>query len=390
MIMFKLIENEIIKIIQRRKSLVTVIAFALLVGVIGFGTYKEIQRSREWSSPAKQIEQQKRNIASLKESKGLSDDDPEIKMRQAKINELEKIQRGEKKFDWKEELTEQNKSLKESLASSKDKEQVKLQIQSNEYLLEHNITPQWYDYKNGGTRFLMILFNILGLMFLAIGIILFGADMVSGEFTPPTAKFLLTQPVSRGKILFSKLAALFITTVMLIIPIELIAFLIMGALFGFGNMNYPVIVGSKYVYDMTQILPMGEKAMIMTAGSGHIITMGQYIIRLFLMQILFILVAVTFTIFISTVIKSSMISMSTGIVSVIAALVLQEIPTTRKLSQYIFTNFGRIDTVLDGSIAIMFNNPSLTLNFVLILFAIWTIVTYAIAHFCFTKNDILI
>lgn len=392
MIIFKLIQNEMIKILKRRKSLVTVIGFILLIAAIGFGTYKQMQNSKEWSSPAKQIEQEKQNIDYLKNSEGVAVDDPQIKVAEARIAELKKIQSGEKKFDWREELTAENETLKQNLKATgvKDKERIKLEIQSNEYLLNHNITPERYNFKSVGIQFLMALFNILGAMFLVIGVILFGADMVSGEFTPPTAKFLLTQPVSRGKILFSKFVALLITTIMLIIPIELIAFFIMGALFGFGDMSYPVIVGGRYVYDMTQAAQMGQRPIVMAAGSAHIITMLQYITRLFLMQIFFILVAVTFTLFISTIIKNSMVSMSVGIVSVIASLVLQQIPYTKKATQYIFTTYGDVGTILDGSIAARFNNPNITSSFIVIVFVAWTILSYFIAHVFFTKRDMLI
>jgi ABC-2 type transport system permease protein len=392
MIMFKLIQNEMIKILKRRKSLVTVIGFILLIAAIGVGTYKDMQNSKKWSSPAKQIEQEKENIDYLKNYQGVKADDPQIKVAQARIDELKKIQSGEKKFHWKEELTEENKILEQSMNENgtQDKEKIKLDIQSNEYLIQHNITPEKYNFRSVGNQFLLALFNISGAMFLIIGIILFGADMVSGEFTPPTAKFLLTLPVSRGKILFSKFAALLITTIMLIIPIELIAFLIMGALFGFGDMNYPVIVGGRYIYDMTQAAQMGQRPIIMAAGSAHIITMSQYIMKLFMMQIFFMLVAVTFTLLISTVIKNSMVSMSIGIVSVIASLVLQQIPYTKKLTEYIFTTYGDAGTILDGSIAARFNNPNITSSFIAIVFIVWIIASYLIAHIFFTKKDMLI
>lgn len=388
MIILKLIQNEIIKILQRRKSLITVIAFVLLVGAFGFATYKDVKHAREWSTPAKQIEQEKQNLEYLKGSKDEENTEAQIKASEAKIKELENIQNGEIKFDWREETSNENKVLKESLNQSKNNEEIKLQIEQNEYLIKHNITPQKYNYNMGGTKFLMILFEILGAMFLVVGIILFGADIVSGEFTPPTAKFLMIQPVSRGKILFSKFAALFITSVLLIIPIELIAFLIMGLLLGFGDMNYPVIVGGKYVFDAAKTV-MGEKTMVMAAGSAHIITMGEYIIRLLLMQILFILTAAAFTIFMSTVIRNSMVSMSVGIISVIAVQILQQIPYTKKITEYIFTTYGNFSRVFDGSIATGFNNPGLTFNFVMIIFIAWIIISYAVSHILFVKRDMI-
>ena len=69
MITLTLIKNEIIKILARKKSLVTTVAFILLIAVLGFGMYKESANSKKYNSPAYKIEQEKSRIEYLKNSK---------------------------------------------------------------------------------------------------------------------------------------------------------------------------------------------------------------------------------------------------------------------------------------------------------------------------------
>ncbi|MDZ5001644.1 ABC transporter permease subunit, partial [Clostridium perfringens] len=92
----------------------------------------------------------------------------------------------------------------------------KQQLDDLKYLKANNIKPlQGWEYQ--AFNFLKILNNFFGLGVLIAGIAVFMSDIVSGECTPATLKFLLVQPVKRGKILFSKFIVSVITVLSLIL-----------------------------------------------------------------------------------------------------------------------------------------------------------------------------
>lgn len=397
---FTLIKNEMIKLIQRRKTLVIIGLFILLVGFMGFASYKNAENMKEWSKPERRIQNEQENIAYLNEMKkdiNIPEDekrhlDEEIKQANLRIEKIKKEQSGQKS-DWrvalKEEVKQTEKQLGDSKINSAEKERVKVELMTKRYLLDKNIEPEYNSYDVTATRFIRDLFNILGAIFLAVGVIIFGSDMVSGEYTPPTMKFLLTQPVSRGKVLLSKFIALVLSSTIIIVLIEIIAFLIMGLIFSFGNMDYPVTVGSRFVYD-NAASEMGEKTLKLIAGSTTIIPMWKYLIQMFGLQILFIIASSAFAFLLSTVVKSSMVSMAVSIVLIIAFTMFQSIPYINKYVHYIFSTFGDPSSVLNGNIAQRFSNPDITLGFTIGVFIIWSVVSYVISHVVFTKRDILI
>jgi len=296
--------------------------------------------------------------------------------------------------DWKENLTTdiQNieKNLQSTTLSARMKEQNSKQLTIDNYLLDNNIKPM-ANYAFNGVNYLQTLFKTLGVIFLAVGVAIFLSDMVSGEYTPPTAKFLLIQPISRAKILFSKYITSVISAIILICGIELIAFLVMGVFTGFGNMSYPVLVGERFQYDLSYVNQSGGHDLISIAGTAHMIPMYKYLIEAFLLQILYIIACTTFVFMISTVSKSSMISMSVGIATIIAISAVQNVATiTKELTSYIFIIYGDVNAALSGGAAMSLGLTYPTTSFIILILIIWTSVSYLIAHVVFVKRDVLI
>ncbi|MFU0825054.1 ABC transporter permease subunit [Clostridium sp.] len=399
--MITLIRNEIIKLMQRRKTLVVTGLFILLVGFMAFASYKNAESMNEWNKPERRIQNEQENIAHLNKMKNdtsIPEEeklhfDEEIKQANLRIEEIKKEQSSGKK-DWrvtlKEEIKQVEGQINNTQINNEEKERLNIDLMTKKYLLDKDIEPEYNSYDVTATKFIRDLFNILGVIFLAVGITIFSSDMVSGEYTPPTMKFLLTQPVSRGKVLLSKFIALTLSSSIIIVLIEIIAFLVVGFIFSFGNMDYPVAVGSRFVYDNAIASGMGQKVLKMVAGSTTIIPMWKYLIQMFLLQILFIIASAAFAFLLSTIVKSSMVSMAINIVLIIAFTMFQSIPYVSKYVHYIFSTFGDPSMVLSGRIATQFNNPNITIGFTIGVLVIWTIVSYVISHVVFTKKDILI
>jgi ABC-2 type transport system permease protein len=416
--MFTLIGNEMKKLFSRKKTWVVVIGFILLLGLLTFAMYKEEQNSKKYSSPEFKIKnmqesitfenKQKEELQKKKDNAATTADDKKdierelakletnIKNMEESIKEL-KSSSGKDTF-WKTELKQQIEST-EKMINNKDeesmpeeyKEKEKLNLTQMKYFLENDIKPV-KGYELLGFNFANNIVEFLGMIFLAMGIAIFISDMVSGECTPPTMKFLITQPVSRGKVLLSKFIAAVVSSVLLIVSIELIYFLIVGLVFGFGNSNYPVMVGTRFQFDMASVNQQGVHPLKAIAGSTYIIPMWKFTIQIFLMQILFIITCASFIFLISTLFKSSMVSMGVGsIIMIILFVIVNQIKQLGKIVPYLFTTYGNVVGVLKGEeLALRFQNPALTPSISIPVMIIWAVACYIIAHFVFTKKDILI
>jgi len=399
--MITLIKNEIIKLMQRRKTLVVTVMFILLVGFMGFASYKNAENMKKWNQPETRIQNEQASIEhfnTLKKDTSIPEAekkqfDEMIKEANLRIEEIKKEQVGIKP-DWRVTLKREVKSLEEQANNSQigtqEKERINTDLMLKKELLAKDIEPEYNSYDVTATKYIRDLFSILGAIFLVVGVIIFSSDMVSGEYTPATMKFLLTQPVSRGKVLLSKFIALVLSATIIIVLIELISFLIMGMIFSFGNMEYPIAVGTRFVYDNSVPIEMGRKAMTVVEGSTMIIPMWKYLIQMFLLQVLFIVASASFAFLLSTVVKSSMVSIAISVVTIIVFTIFQNIPYVRDYAHFIFTTFGDASTILSGNMALSFNNPSVTTVFAVGVMVVWSVVSYLISHMVFIKRDILI
>lgn len=399
--MFTLIKNEIIKLMQRRKSIIVMGLFIVFIAFLGFASYKDAENTREWNKPENRIRNEESNIEyfnTVINKPDVSEDEKkyyekEIEQSKLRIEQIKKEQTGEK-ADWRVVLKEDIKMLEAQINSkeipSEEKERLNIDLMTKQYLLDKDIEPAYNSFDVKATRFMNDLFSILGVIFLAVGVIIFSSDMVSGEYTPPTMKFLLTQPVSRGKVLLSKFIALVLSATIIIMVIEAVAFLVMGIIFEFGSMDYPMAVGTRFVYDNMVNPNMGQKVLKMVAGSTVIIPMWKYLIQMFLLQALFIIASASFAFLLSTVVKSSMISMAVSEVLIIIFTIFPNIPYVKDYVHYIFSTFGDPGMILGGNIARMANNPNVTTLFAIGILIAWTVVSYVVSHVVFTKRDILI
>jgi ABC-2 type transport system permease protein len=399
---FILISNEVKKLMRRKKTIIIFAAFVLLTVAIGYGSYKENLNRKQWDSPEYRQQNLEDSIKYRKqdlENSNTSEEDKkygkqEIANMEEELSRI-KLELSGKPVDWKISLKEQIDNTEKTLndksivLDTNQKDRMKLELQQNQYLYDNNIKPE-----NGSTldafSFIKILFMVLGTIFIAVGVMVFTGDIVSGEFTPPTMKILLTQPVSRAKVLASKFIAVAGVAIILILAVEILAFLIMGLIFGFGNPNYPIITGTLYKLDLTQSV-YGGHPLVAVAGSSYIISTGAFVLKMFALQTLFIITCVSFGFMLSSIVKSSMVSVSLSIVTVVAfTILLQMMPALKKFAQYIFTTYGTVGQVLTGEVVMSYNNPHVTTSFGIGTLIVTSIVCYLISHIVFTKKDILI
>lgn len=413
--MIVLIFNELKKLLTRKKTWVVVVGLILLIGVMVYDSYNSDKNYKFNNSLQGKLQIAKSNLEGLeKHEKDIDingrlaengkekfklDIQKQKEQLQQQIKSLEESIASGKELDWKEELklninnTEKEIEMYKSQVNEVDKSIIEsrtLELNKMKYLLDNNIKPI-EEIEFNSYNFILRVISNLGSIFLAIGIMVFASDMVSGESTPPTLKFLLIQPVSRGKVLLSKFIAVTITSITLIISVELLYFLLVGLFKSFGDGNYPVISGVRWMFDNTVVLNDGTHPLVMVENSSQIITIKQHLIQALGLQVLAIAACCAVAFLISTVFKSSMTSMATSVVLIIGVNIIIAIaPFVRKKLQYIFLVYCQPTRILSGDLARGVMNPYITSEMGIGVLIVTILVCYLISHIIFIKKDILI
>ena len=169
---------------------------------------------------------------------------------------------------------------------------------------------------------------------------------------------------------------------------ELLGFTFVNLTSKISGSSYPVTIGTLY---NKVINADGIGELVKVAGSGHMGTNLELFIKAMLFQGLFIITACAVVFLISTLIKSSMITMAISVVvTVFLTISCQLISSLRNIAHLIFVNYGNAISIFTGNGALSFNNADLTVRNGIIVMIVTIIISYTIAHFNFKNKDILI
>lgn len=344
--MWNLVKNELIKLKCRNKLLISFLVIAILFSLISIGLSMAFV---------------KLNKAETKKSTNWRADV------QAEITELESGN------------TKDNDTL-ESLMPASDSNQQK--IQEDKYLLNHNIAPN--DTKHQlPLDILKVIFSST-FLFMIIIIAILTSDIVSGEYTPPTMKVLLSRPVSRAKVLLSKFIAALISSSSIIIIIELLCFFVLCIVFGFPNPKYPMAMGTRY----TTSTLLGQKIATVVSSSTYLIPLWLYLVFVFLMQLLFIVSCVAVFLMLSTLFKTGATSMTLSIIGTLILSIIVNIPYIKLSAPFLFLTYSNPFSY--NLLGAQYSTSLTTIPMAIMILIAWTVGSYAIAHLVFTKHDILI
>ena len=407
--MLTLIKNEFIKIFKRSKTWIVFGLFIAFIGITAFGTWMNDKNMREWISPEYQIKQAEEQLvyirSDIKRAEADGDEDWIQSSKQIEDNLLKQIEdnkevikNGVSEDAWKKELDETIdniekviKNYEENGINEWNKEvytQYKQNLEDYKYLRDNNIKPiQEWEYTQ--FAFLKNLCNFFGLGLLIAGIAVFMSDIVSGECTPATLKFLLIQPVKRGKILFSKFIVSILTVLSLIIIPQLAGMVIVNSTSNIQASDYPVRIEQKYEKSFDQ--DSQEIIMKQIPDTSKVVSNTEFTLISIGYEALFIITACSVVFMISAIFKSSMISMAVSVIlTIFLTIGTQAINTLKEYSHLLFTTYADATSVINSNLPIMYQNPKLTIVNGIICMIITSILAYIIAHINFTKKDILI
>lgn len=399
-----LIKNEFIKLFSKKKTYIILFLFIALSGV--FVAVNEVSENNylKYNSPKyristmeENIKYQKEYIDSIQNDETLSKEDKAKEIASAKeslsfmeltLAELKKSMINESEIDWKKDAQAQLDALNEEYKTANEKNKAYLQkdIDRLQIHIDHNI-PLDEANLNKGFNYLLLNIVIVASGFLAFGLILFNADSVSTEYNPGTLKFLLIQPVTRVKVLLSKYIVMIISSLILIIITQLLFCLGVGVIKGFGSLNRPILAGYQYEF----VVEFGRKVLKEIPNSARYIPLSEFLLKAFLLEGTFIIVMVSFIFMISTISKSSVIAMTITIGALLGTNIIYMLSTTyRSLSPYIFFHFTNIEAIITGTIVQETRALQFTINNVIIVSIISSIVFILVALGIFKKRDIQI
>ena len=195
--MTKLIQNEMMKLLARKRFTVIAIIVAILVALFTYAQYKQTQEQQE------------------------------------KLGST----------DWRVAVQTQIIDLTNRLSSSRmsddQRERFQITLKQQQYYLDHDINPS----EPGAPTFVRMFIENSGPMFIPLLVMVIASDLVSSEHSLGSIKLLLTRPVKRWRILLSKYISLLFSISIILAIVGVLSFIISGLVFGFKGINAPVITG---------------------------------------------------------------------------------------------------------------------------------------------------
>jgi ABC-2 type transport system permease protein len=282
-----LVENEILKLLKRRRFRVAILILIALSGLIVFAQTQARDRRprRDW-----RIEAQER-IARMQnwERSGRL---PQTQLR------------------W-----------------------VRFEIARTQYHLDRSMDPEAIS----GPLFARAFANASSYLLLPLLAILFAADIVSSEFAQGTIKLLLTRPVGRARVLSSKFAALAVAITLTVMVGGLVAYLFGGLAFGYRGWGAPVLSGFRIAgdtFDPTGVraLPLWEDALL-AFGLAWYATLAVGAIAFLT----------------SVVLRSTAAAMGTMLAALIAGTILPRVAPSWEAQRYLFVTNLPLPDYYSGS-----------------------------------------
>jgi ABC-2 type transport system permease protein len=248
---------------------------------------------------------------------------------------------------------------------------LKVSIDQEQYYLDHNINPT----APGAPTFIRKLIEqSIEWLLLPLLVMVISIDIVSGERSDGTIKLLLTRPIKRWKVLLGKYIAICLLISFSIVLFGVLAYVISGFAFSYKGWGLPVLTG--FVIKNGHLL----------TDSVQLIPQSQYILMAFGLTWFVCIIIGTLTFMVSVLVRTTPAAMGIMLASLITGSVLSGLATSWKGAKYFFSVNMDLTDYLAGQLPMI---NGLNMQFSLINLSIWGIVALIIAFFVFTRQDML-
>lgn len=324
--MIKLVHNEMMKILARKRLIVIALITAVLVGLFTYAQYKETME------------------------------------RQEKLG-----------TDWRAQVQAQIVDISNRLSSSRMsedlRERLQISLKQSQYYLDHDINPN----EPGAPSFVRMFIENSGPMFIPLLVMVIASDLVSSEHTLGSIKLLLTRPVKRWRILLSKYIALILSISIIIAIVGLLAYLLSGLVFGYRGMNAPIITG---------FTAQGGNLDI---SEVRLVSQWRFLFMDFGLVWFIAVVVGTLSFMLSVLIRSTAAGMGVMLAALISGSILSNMVSSWEFAKYLFMVNLNLTGYLSGVAPPI---EGMTLLFSITLLAGWWLVSLIISFIVFTKQDV--
>ncbi|SFD57152.1 ABC-2 type transport system permease protein [Paenibacillus catalpae] len=263
---------------------------------------------------------------------------------------------------WQSELTQEREQWSKQLTKPDLDEELeafyKERIAVISYQLEHNIHSTQGTMWNGINESAS-----LGILITIFTIIIAG-DILAGEFSAGTIKLLLIRPANRVKILLSKYLAMLLFSMVLLLTLFVVSVLLNGILYGFNYIDLPLISLTD-----GQIV---EKSMLLNLWKTYLLNGISTVMY------------VTITFMISSVFRSSAMSIGFSIGILFAGNILLEVLQRYEWSKYLLFANTDLTQYLEGRPF----QDGMTLSFSIGVLVVYFLVFNLISWLMFTRRDV--
>lgn len=324
----RLTQNEIIKIVRKRRFLVVILILLILIPLFVYA--------------------QMRQMETLEERLGTT--------------------------EWRTVLQQQIVDTQNRLASARIPDEwrqwLKIRMEQQQFYLEHDINPM----APGAPTFAKEFLEESVSLFLPLLIMIVATDLVSGEHGEGTIKLLLTRPVKRWRILLSKFLALILFVSLTVASVLAVAYAVSGVVFGYGGWTTPIltgfqIVGSELDTSQVHLLPLWQY-MVMSSGFAWFVGVVVGVISLM----------------VSVLVRSTAAGMGIMLAAIIAGTVLSSMAGSWEGAKYLFIVNLELTSYLSGEMPPI---PGMTLPFSLIVLSLWGLGALVTAFVSFVRQDML-
>lgn len=333
--MVYLIQNEVIKLLLKKKLLLIIGLLIVFIGLFSYGEKYAYDKTIE-------------RFEALSEA---SD------------------------YDWQsltnQRLGDLERRLESPYISEGGRQSVEIEIEQLTYFINNDINPV----TPSAAKFSVEFVEQGIMMFIPLLIVILGADLVSGEFTSRTIKVLLTRAVPRRQILLSKYVALLMWTTILVFVTGIIATLIAYLFFHRWGFNEPVATG------------FSSLAGVLNSDSAILVTRFQYVLLTYALAWYVSIVVATITMMISVLVNNTGSAIGVLMATLIGGQFLQFFLSEWTLVKYFFVTNLNLTRYLTGSYQPV---EGMNLAFSMIVLGVWALLALIVSFLVFDRKDVLV
>jgi len=275
--------------------------------------------------------------------------------------------------DWRATLQQQIIDTQNRLSSSRIsdewRKQIEIRLAQQQYYLDHDINPA----VPGAPTFTRGFLDQAISLFLPLMVMVIAADLVSSEFSGGTIKLLLTRPIKRWKILFSKYITLILAVSFMIFVVGVLSSAISGLVFGYGGWAMPVLTGFTVVG--------GE----LVTSQVALVPQWEYLLMEFGLVWFVCLVIGTLSFMLSILLRSTAAGMGVMLATLIAGAILTNMASSWESAKYLFMLNLQLTDYLAGMAPPV---EGMTLGFSLLVLSVWGLAGLLTSFLVFTRRDV--